>query len=386
MPVKKALKDLQRATGTKDISWLYDTDFISVYKGKKPHTQVEKQWSKFIKTSLKGGALDYDVVTENANTVHSNVFKQIEETYAFLKNPKNYITTQSITRKQPFMTYVKNKLFHYNIQFNDNPDILKMFENLDEATWARAMQDALRDYIDGTSMHQVYVKPGTVEHTGKSELRTLRMFNTALFFAPRLNQEYVVWRGLGLNILPKVNHEFSSPVAMSTSTRSAVSLEWMLERMDSSCCLLKITVPMGTPCLWVGKAPMDPTINTNAHKAINKNIQDIFNDKDYKNPIHYQYEVILPSGLLKVTRISSIDLSQVLSEEEKKRFGLYWYKELGEVIRDPKTTPELNPMLQSYLQGREVKVYECVYTPKWAPYVSDGEKDYLTINDINKFK
>ena len=384
MPSKKALKDLQRATGTKDISWLYDSDFINVYKGKKPHTQVEKQWSKFIKTTLKGGALDYDII-ENTKEVHTNVFKQIQETYQFLQEPKAYIMKKhsESSRNLTFEQYVDAKLLSFNIAFN-NPTV-KDFFDLNAATWRILMQNALRDYIHGTSMHQVYVKPGTVEITKKHELQTLRMFNTALFFAPRLNQDYVVWRGLGLDISPTVNQNFSSPVAMSTSTRSAVSIEWMLERLASSCCLLKITLPAGTPCLWVGKAPMDPNIDESEHKAIETLIQKIFNDREYKNPIHYQYEVILPSGLLQVKNISSIDLSQVLSDEDKKRFGLYWYRELGDLIKY-KTLPTVNPTLKAYLEGKLVKVYECTYAPKWATYVSDGEKDYLTINELNSFK
>lgn len=65
MSNKKTVKALQKVTGTKDISWLYDTDFMNVYLGKKPKTQVEKQWSGFIKSSLKGGALDYNVLAAN---------------------------------------------------------------------------------------------------------------------------------------------------------------------------------------------------------------------------------------------------------------------------------------------------------------------------------
>lgn len=387
MSNKKTVKALQKVTRTKDISWLYDTDFINVYLGKKPKTQVEKQWNGFIKSSLTGGALDYNVLANDVHAVHDSVLEQIKETYAFLRNPIAYINAQhkkSMFAQMPLADYVNQKLKAFNLDFR-NKQVINFF-NIDERTWQQQMRNMIQDYIEGTSMHQTYIEPGTVEVNDTERLQESRMFNTALFFAPRLKTEYVVWRGLGLPISPEVNHEFSSPVAMSTSTRSAVSIEWMLERLGKSCCLLKITLPRGTPCLWVGKPPMNQETRNAKHisdmQLIQAEIDDMF-EHDPANPIHFQYEVILPSGFLKVTKISSIDLRTVLSPMEKQRFGRYWYKELGSLINDgPPSTKK--PFLNDFVNGREVRVYECEYTPRWAALTLEDGQERLTVKNLNK--
>lgn len=387
MPGKKALKYIQKTTGTNDISWLYDSDFLNVYKGKKAHTKVEKQWSRFINTNLKGGALDYDVINKSIEDVHLSVLEQIIQTYQFLRDPKDYIDKghkSSIYKNERLEVYVNNKLSSFNTDSN-NPGVQAFFK-LTPEKWSVLMKQFILDYIQGTSMHQVFVKPGTVEVTNTNALRDSRMFNSALFFAPRLKQPYVVWRGLGLNIQPTKGNSFSSPVAMSTSTRSAVSIEWMLERLQTDCCLLKIHLPAGTPCLWVGKPPMNTPQTVKQHEdfqLIDTDINDMFNNnKD--NPIHFQYEVILPSGLLKVDNISSIDLKTVLSNEEKSRFGQYWYKELGKLINNGLPSTKV-PSLNSYIESKKISVYECSYTPRFALYVRYDERDFLTLETPDQF-
>lgn len=302
-----------------------------------------------------------------------------------MRDPIGYIEQQQKANKafanRSFEDYVNTKLATYHLMFN-NPQVTAFFI-IGKEKWQAKMRTMIQDYIYGTSMHQTYIEPGVVQVNKTEGLEDSRMFNTALLFAPRLKMEYVVWRGLGLDIVPEINHEFSSPVAMSTSTRSAVSIEWMLERLKKSCCLLKITLPAGTPCLWVGKPPMNQqTQNVKQiedKELINADINKMF-DNNPSNPIHFQYEVILPSGLLKVTNISSIDLRDVLSSAEKTRFGKYWYKELGGLLNNGKMSTDI-PSLNEYVNGKKLNVYEYQYTPKWAALTEEDGQQRLTVNN-----
>lgn len=396
---KKTIKHLQKSLGLQNMSWLYDSDFLAVYSGKKPKSKVEKQWNDFINYNLKGGnngilnngVLDSDLSNTICN-ITQNMISQINNTYEFLDSKIidkfNYSTDQQSNK---LLKTEINKFYAHKPNVINDGFLQRMVVALDKN---RTISTALlKNYIFGTSMHQKFRMPGLIEvtDTPRYQLDELRLFNTLILLAPKTTQKHIVWRGLGLgNNVYKNGDKFSSSVCMSTSTRSSVSIEWMVERLACTCCLLHITVPENTPSLWVGFPPnYQATINSQCVKAIDnqqktkadlepalRNIHNLF-PKD--SPIHYQYEVILPPGEVVVNGISEIDLLN-LDPEQQNRFGQYWYKDLLLLLNKMKTIESLKDHGETYTINKQASFISAFNEST----KNLNSKSFLSVDDYNK--
>lgn len=118
-------------------------------------------------------------------------------------------------------------------------------QNLGLAPWLLAslsfverLPPADRAVLDEwTRNHQVFLNDHASREEGKRRLKQI------FLRAPRLTKPIVLYRGLMVNDAKEIHGSGVNPMATSTSLDFARSFAW------SDCCVLKLTVPAGTPVI-----------------------------------------------------------------------------------------------------------------------------------------
>lgn len=213
---------------------------------------------------------------------------------------------------------------------------INTYNFIDDLTPAQV--HALRAYVQGNLMRVERLPSGLISVPSYAANTLDHLFEIfKMRKIPRMPLAYTVYRAIGINDASYSGHDMYQLLPFSTSFKSSVAIEFLLDNIQSSCCIFEIKVPAGTPVLMMGLPPFTRLTPENASKfypmtaklRTQKNVDDgMIPDYNIDDTLFGQHECLVEPYKLHVRKRKTKQLRHLLQEQ----IDHYGYKNVRDVL------------------------------------------------------